>query len=136
MNETESPRNVVVTDIKMPFWSMVIFMVKWAIAAIPALLLLAAVGVGVTFVFLGLVASTSGSRTSSQPMPEPVHQYTPPRIRVEPFAPNTPDRCKGSPEIEKCIERESRSSNETSEMRTKRQAELDASRKSNMDMVK
>ena len=31
---------VTVTDIKMPFWSMVIFMVKWAIASIPALILL------------------------------------------------------------------------------------------------
>jgi hypothetical protein len=27
---------VVVTDIHMPFWSMVTFMVKWAIASIPA----------------------------------------------------------------------------------------------------
>lgn len=32
---------VVVVDIKMGFWSMVIFMVKWAIAAIPALTILA-----------------------------------------------------------------------------------------------
>ena len=30
---------VVVTDIKMPFWSMVVLMVKWAIAAIPALII-------------------------------------------------------------------------------------------------
>lgn len=37
--ERASP--VVVVDIKMSFWSMVIFMVKWAIAAIPALLILA-----------------------------------------------------------------------------------------------
>jgi hypothetical protein len=39
----EPPQNqqqVVVTDIHMPFWSMVVFMVKWAIAAIPALLIL------------------------------------------------------------------------------------------------
>ena len=28
---------VVVTDIKMPFGSMVVFMVKWAIATIPAI---------------------------------------------------------------------------------------------------
>jgi hypothetical protein len=32
---------VVVTDVRMPFWSMVAFMVKWAIAAIPAFLILA-----------------------------------------------------------------------------------------------
>lgn len=40
---------VVVVDIKMGFWSMVIFMVKWAIAAIPALLILS--------LLAGLVAS-------------------------------------------------------------------------------
>lgn len=35
---------VIVTDIQMSFLSMVIFMVKWAIAAIPALLILAVLG--------------------------------------------------------------------------------------------
>ena len=35
---------VVVTDIRMPFWSMVRFMVKWAIAAIPALIILGVIG--------------------------------------------------------------------------------------------
>jgi uncharacterized membrane-anchored protein YitT (DUF2179 family) len=37
----EETKKVVVTDIKMPFWSMVWFMVKWSIAAIPALIILA-----------------------------------------------------------------------------------------------
>ena len=36
----ESKNQVTVVDVKMPFWSMVIFMVKWAIAAIPALIIL------------------------------------------------------------------------------------------------
>lgn len=37
----ESKRaEVVVTDIQMPFWSMVNFMIKWAIAAIPAMAVL------------------------------------------------------------------------------------------------
>jgi hypothetical protein len=31
---------VVVADIKMPFWSMITFMVKWVIASIPAFLIL------------------------------------------------------------------------------------------------
>lgn len=31
---------VTVVDIKMPFWSMVVFMVKWAVASIPALIIL------------------------------------------------------------------------------------------------
>lgn len=34
------PQEVVVTDVAMPFWSMVTFMVKWAIASIPAFLIL------------------------------------------------------------------------------------------------
>ena len=29
-----------VIDINMPFWSMVVFMVKWAVASIPALIIL------------------------------------------------------------------------------------------------
>jgi hypothetical protein len=37
---SENGKNVVVTDIRMPLWSMVLFMVKWAIAAIPALVIL------------------------------------------------------------------------------------------------
>ena len=39
MNSPEETQ-VVVTDIQMPFISMVVFMVKWALAAIPALLIL------------------------------------------------------------------------------------------------
>ncbi len=33
-------REVVVTDIKIPFWSMVVLLVKWAIAAVPAVMIL------------------------------------------------------------------------------------------------
>jgi hypothetical protein len=36
--------SVVVTDIKMPFGSMVVFMVKWAIATIPAIIILTVIG--------------------------------------------------------------------------------------------
>lgn len=39
--------SVIVTDIDMPFWSMVSFMVKWAIASIPAIIILALIVVGV-----------------------------------------------------------------------------------------
>lgn len=38
---SEMKSQVVITDIKMPFMSMVTFMVKWAIAAIPAMIILA-----------------------------------------------------------------------------------------------
>ena len=36
----DNRREVVVMDIRMPFTSMVVFMVKWAVAAIPAMLIL------------------------------------------------------------------------------------------------
>lgn len=36
----EYRQEVVVTDIKMSFWSMVIFMIKWVLASIPAFLIL------------------------------------------------------------------------------------------------
>jgi hypothetical protein len=48
---------VVVTDIKIPFGSMVVLMGKWAIATIPALIILSVIG-SITF---GIVnALTSG----------------------------------------------------------------------------
>ena len=37
-------KEVSVVDIKMPFGSMVIFMVKWAIASIPAIIILFLLG--------------------------------------------------------------------------------------------
>ena len=40
MNDEVNIHRVVVTDIHMPFWSMVIFMVKWALASIPAIIIL------------------------------------------------------------------------------------------------
>jgi hypothetical protein len=44
----DNSRDVVVTDIKIPFWSMVVLMVKWALAAIPAFVILFALGMAVT----------------------------------------------------------------------------------------
>lgn len=43
-------QEVVVVDIKIPFWSMVILMVKWVVAAIPAFIILFVLA----FVFFGL----------------------------------------------------------------------------------
>lgn len=53
MSETTNS-HVVITDIKMPFISMVIFMVKAAIAAIPAFIILAIIGAIVAGVLGGL----------------------------------------------------------------------------------
>ncbi len=44
MNNDSPRQEVRVTDIRMPFGSMVLFMVKWAIASIPALIILVVVG--------------------------------------------------------------------------------------------
>ena len=47
---------IVVTDIRMSFSSMVVFMVKWAIATIPALMILTVFGsvmVGVLRIIFG-----------------------------------------------------------------------------------
>lgn len=51
-------QEVVVTDVKMPFWSMVVFMVKWAIASIPAFVILLLIyGVASSFIASLFVAS-------------------------------------------------------------------------------
>lgn len=43
--DNSEKNNVTVVDVKMPFLSMVVFMVKLAIAAVPAIVILYAVGV-------------------------------------------------------------------------------------------
>lgn len=48
-------KQVTVVDIKMPFWSMVVFMVKWSIAAIPAILILVIFVAGIFGFFQGLI---------------------------------------------------------------------------------
>ena len=37
-------QELVVTDVKIPFLSMVVLLVKWSLAAIPAMIILIAVG--------------------------------------------------------------------------------------------
>ena len=58
MTDTDASNNeVIITDIKMNLGSMVIFMVKWVIASIPAFIILFIIGVIFTAVFAGLVVS-------------------------------------------------------------------------------
>ena len=45
-------KRVVVTDIRMPFLSMMIFMIKWVIASIPAFIILSILG-GIVTAILG-----------------------------------------------------------------------------------
>lgn len=61
----DEPRSqVVVVDIRMPFWSMVVFLVKLAIAAIPAFILLTMLGYLLAAVFSGLATGLWTLRTS------------------------------------------------------------------------
>jgi hypothetical protein len=45
---------IIVVDVKMPFWSMVTFMVKWVIASIPAILILVVLGALFSGVLIGM----------------------------------------------------------------------------------
>ncbi len=53
-------RYVIVTDVQMKFWSMVTFMVKWAVASIPAVIILMILGFVLSVVFAGFFAGLSG----------------------------------------------------------------------------
>lgn len=59
MNDNDT-NQVVIVDIKMPFWSMVVFMVKAAIASIPAFIILAIISVIIMTIFGGIIGGLSG----------------------------------------------------------------------------
>lgn len=56
----EEPSYVVVTDIRMSFLSMVVFMVKWVIASIPAFIILSIIFSILMALFGGMMGSFSG----------------------------------------------------------------------------
>lgn len=60
MSDYTGSSAVVIVDIQMPFGSMVVFMVKWAIASIPAMLILGLIGL-VLSVFLAVATGIGGS---------------------------------------------------------------------------
>lgn len=47
--------HIVITDIKMPFLSMVAFMVKWVLASIPAFIILGLIGGVIAGFFTAMV---------------------------------------------------------------------------------
>lgn len=55
-NNFTTNQKVIVTDIKMPFLSMVFFMVKWVIASIPAFIILFILGA----IFMGFIGGLAG----------------------------------------------------------------------------
>jgi hypothetical protein len=50
----QEPTPMRIVDVRMPFGSMVVFMVKWSIAAIPAVIILAVLGVFVVALLGGI----------------------------------------------------------------------------------
>lgn len=58
MDNGKEVQPVVVTDINMPFWSLVVLMVKLAVAAIPAMVILGVVAGVVSSVFYRLLTLT------------------------------------------------------------------------------
>jgi len=46
----DNVQEIVVTDVKIPFLSMVVLLVKWALAAIPAMIILIIIGMVLSMV--------------------------------------------------------------------------------------
>jgi hypothetical protein len=53
-------QEIVVTDVKIPFVSMVVLLVKWALAAIPAIIILISIGVAISLVLGALFGGMYG----------------------------------------------------------------------------
>jgi len=53
----DDKREVIVTDVQIPFWSMVVLMVKWAIAAIPAVIILIVIGMVASMIISAIFGS-------------------------------------------------------------------------------
>lgn len=58
--KVEDVSTVRIADIRMPFGSMVVFMVKWAIASIPAIIILYVLFVLFGSILSGVVAGITG----------------------------------------------------------------------------
>ncbi len=62
MTSSDTDRSeVVVVDVQMPFMSMVTFMVKWTLASIPALIILAVIAAVLAGMFAGLFSGLASS---------------------------------------------------------------------------
>jgi hypothetical protein len=59
MADYKGAQPVVVLDVSMSFGAMVVFMIKWALAAIPALLILMMIGLFSMAIFGGFIAGLS-----------------------------------------------------------------------------
>lgn len=57
--ETGNDNRIAVIDVRMPFWSLVVLMVKAAIASIPALIILVVIGAAISAVVAGIFGGLS-----------------------------------------------------------------------------
>jgi hypothetical protein len=55
-----APHRVAIADIDIPFWRMVAIMIKWSLAAIPAVIVISII-FGVIGVIIGIVAAMIGA---------------------------------------------------------------------------
>ena len=58
--EPEAPVSMIVRDVEMSFGSMVVFIIKWTLASIPALIILFVIGLVLASMFGGLIAGSRG----------------------------------------------------------------------------
>ena len=72
-DDSEKKQEVTVTDIRMPFGSMVLFMVKWAVASIPALIILMLLGTVFWGIAIGVLSSV-GTRPWSSALADAINK--------------------------------------------------------------
>ncbi|MGH7711816.1 MAG: hypothetical protein ACREOG_11065 [Gemmatimonadaceae bacterium] len=56
----ESVQKVSVSDVSMPFGSMVVFILKWTLASIPAMLIIFLIALVIAGIFGGMFAAMRG----------------------------------------------------------------------------
>ena len=55
--KSEKAPSVKIQDIDMPFGSMVSFMIKWALASIPAIMILSIIGILISIIMISIFGS-------------------------------------------------------------------------------
>ena len=56
-NNSKKTPSVKIQDIDMPFGSMVSFMIKWALASIPAIMILSIIGILISIIMISIFGS-------------------------------------------------------------------------------
>lgn len=83
---------VVVVDVQMRFWSMIVFMVKWSLAAIPALIILIFIGAATVALMTGWMAASVQTSSIGNAVPDRVSEKVTPKERVKPIVATLADK--------------------------------------------